>query len=120
VRVGASRSFSYVVRNAGGGLLIGSASTPCAVFDAAPATFELGAGQASEIVVTFAPPSVGDFSCTLAISSNGGMAEREVVGNGVVPPPIPVVPSPTSAAGIAMVFLLALAIGRHLRLRPLR
>jgi hypothetical protein len=115
VSVGRQSSFTYTVQNAGAGTLTGTVSAACPGFSVMPADFSLTAGQQTQLVVTFAPPSLGPFSCQLMVSSNGGSAQRDLTGTGVPLPPIPVVPSPTSPAGVAMISLLALSMGWLMR-----
>lgn len=117
VLVGRSRTFTYSARNTGGAVLTGTAGASCPGFSVAPAVLSLAANEQVALVVTFAPPGVGSFSCELSIQTNGGAAQIGLSGAGAAPPPIPVVSAPNSPAGIVMIGLLALAITRLLRAR---
>jgi MYXO-CTERM domain-containing protein len=117
VNVGDSRTFTYVAENIGGGTLTGTASTPCVGFSVAPPFPNLAAGQTVNLVVTFAPPSPGTFTCQLVVVTNGGSVSIDLSGTAQERPAIPVVPSPTSPSGIAMIALLSVAIGWALRRR---
>lgn len=112
--------FTYTLRNSGGGTLNGTATAACDGFSVAPTTFHLDAGEQVGLVVTFAPPHAGGFNCQLAIQSDGGDLQRALSGTGAEAPAVPVVSSPGSPAGLAMVGLLTAGIGWFLRRRASR
>jgi len=128
---GGQATYTYTAENIGAGPLTGTASTqvggaaansdvvPCIAFSVAPTEFSLSAGEQVSLVVTFAPPGDGNFTCDLVIMSNGGNVPLTLAGQGRTLAPIPVVPSPTSPAGLAMIAGLGWAIGWVLRSRLL-
>lgn len=110
VVVGTGRTFGYLAFNAGGSLLQGTASTPCDGFSVEPAAVDLGAGESAELLVTFAPPAAGLFTCELAVESNGGDVRLLLSGNGLPRIEVPIFDSPMSAGGAALSALLALSM----------
>jgi len=80
--------FTNTVRNAGGGSLIGTAviSLPLlSPFDIlSGATYTLGAGQSTNLVVSFSPGTVGSFANSILLTALGGSGLTETLsGNGV-------------------------------------
>ncbi|HVO22167.1 MAG TPA: DUF1573 domain-containing protein [Candidatus Margulisiibacteriota bacterium] len=120
VREGDQAKFAYTVQNVGGGTLSGTASTPCAGFSVMPTSFNLPAGGQQSLMVVFAPPGTGSFSCQLVITSNGGNQQIGLTAQGLPPTQIPVLSSPLSPAGLAMIGLLAAGIVRLLWRRTAR
>ena len=114
---GGSSTFTYVAQNIGTGTLTGTAQTPCAGFSVSPTTINLTANQQVSLMVTFTPPGTGTFTCQLEIQTNGGTEQIGLSGVGQAAQAIPLVSSPWSAGGVAMISLLALAMGWALRLR---
>ncbi len=68
VTVGGSTTRSFTLRNTGGGMLAGSASSSSA-FSVSPQSFGIGAGGSQSFTVTFAPGSGGIFSGNVSFSS---------------------------------------------------
>jgi hypothetical protein len=117
VREGDQGKFTYTVQNVGGGTLTGTAATPCNGFSVMPTNFSLPPGGQAPLMVFFSPPGTGSFSCNLVITSNGGTQQIALSAEGLPPAQIPVVASPTSPAGLAMIGLLAAGLIGFLRLR---
>jgi len=118
--VGTQATFAYTVTNIGGDTLNGNAVAPCAGFAVVPPTFSLGAGEQTQLKVTFSPTTAGSSMCDLDVGSNGGNVQLDLSGSGVTPP-VPVVPSPVSpwgllmiaGLGFSMVWVLRMNRGRH-------
>ncbi len=117
VSSGGSSTFTYVAQNVGTGTLTGTAQTPCTGFSVSPTTINLTANQQVSLMVTFTPPGTGTFTCQLEIQTNGGTEQIDLSGVGQAAQAIPLVSSPWSAGGVAMISLLALAMGWALRRR---
>jgi subtilase family serine protease len=86
VKADSTKSTSITIKNTGLGVLQGSVSTSNlpAAFDvlAGTGSFELKDGQTQPITVKFQPPSKGNFSGTIAITSDGGNLTVTVTGTG--------------------------------------
>lgn len=119
VTIGTRRTFTLVIRNAGSGTLAGTAllsgDAGCAPFALTGSPFNLTANQEASLVVGFEPTNVGAAVCAVEIASNGGQASVPLTGAGAMAQPIPVLPSPWSGAGLAMLTVLGVAILHGLR-----
>lgn len=86
VPVGSERTVSYAVQNQGSGILEASVTAAaCPGFSVMPTTLTLSSSVEAPIVVTFAPPTAGDFRCELRITSNGGSQPLLLEGKGAPP-----------------------------------
>lgn len=117
LRLGSRRVFTYEAGNTGTAPLTGTVTAPCAGFLVEPAHLSLDVGQRADVRVTFAPPSLGPFTCPLTFTTSGGNLELTQSGEGEAVPAIPFVGSPLSPGGLVMIGLLAVSIGWALRPR---
>jgi hypothetical protein len=80
---GATAQASFVVSNAGGTTLLGSAEVgpPFAILAGTP--FTLDQALSTNLVIRFAPTTPGVFSNAVVFSSNGGNATNSVTGRAV-------------------------------------
>ena len=72
VVVGNSSDLTFTVTNGGGEVFTGSVNVSAPFSIVSGGTINLGAGQTQTVTVRFSPTSLGQFSGTAAISSNGG------------------------------------------------
>lgn len=109
VLAGGSAGFTYVAGNIGGATLIGSAATPCVGFSVGTTALDLDPGETTNLLVIFAPPGPGTFTCQLVVNSNGGNVAIDLIGGGREAAPIPLIGSPVDPAGLMMIGLFAAA-----------
>lgn len=117
IGVSSSGSATVTLSNTGGSPLSISAITPAtAPFSAAGGTcgmvpITLNAGASCTLVYVFNPTTLGAFSQTLAVTSNGGNPSFTLQGSGVpAGAPRPAVVPATGSLGLALLALLTLAI----------
>ena len=92
VTVGQSSDQTFTVTNSDGGTLTGSIDVSAPFSIVSSGTITLGAGQTQTVTVRFSPTSLGQFSGTVAISSNGGSGSVAVSGVGVSRSPYGLLP----------------------------
>lgn len=102
VTIGESRSLSFQVRNAGGGLLSGSISADCEGFAllSGGGVYTLGAGEAREVTLRFAPLQATAFSCTVE-TGTALCNDLLATGSGVPGPQCAVTPSILDFGGVS-------------------
>ncbi|MBI4589188.1 MAG: choice-of-anchor D domain-containing protein [Candidatus Rokubacteria bacterium] len=83
VPVGSSADLDLTVKNAGGDVLMGSASTSAPFSIASGGSYSLPAGQSQTVTVRFSPTAAGAFAGNVTFTSNGGNASSAVTGTGV-------------------------------------
>lgn len=85
VQLGRCRFYQFVVTNIGAGTLTGviSASEPFSVQLEELQSFSLGLEETHLVSMQFCPTSLGQFSSSISVSSNGGSASVPVSGEGV-------------------------------------
>jgi PKD repeat protein len=93
VIIGQSSTQSFQLINSGGSTLTGSASTtlPFAVGGGSP--FSVAAGQTGLVQVSFAPTNAASFSNVVIFTSNAGNRTNVVVGSGLTPAQLSVIPA---------------------------
>lgn len=84
VMVGVTQITSFVVSNAGGSVLSGSASIAGGPFSFLSAqTYTVQPSNATNLVIGFAPQSAGVFTTNLVFSSDGGASTNVMTGTGI-------------------------------------
>ena len=98
VAVGTNAQMSFVLTNSGSTTLSnGTASVGNGPFSIVSGTpFQLPGSSATNLVLSFAPPSAGSFSNLVLVTSGGGNSTNAVVGMGAVAPLANFSASPTS------------------------
>jgi hypothetical protein len=84
VAIGASSEKSLTVKNTGGGILAGTATTSPPYSIVSGGTYNLGGGQSQTVTIRFSPTSAGTFVGNVNFSGGEG-ATTTVSGNGIVP-----------------------------------
>jgi hypothetical protein len=82
--VGSSKDKSFTVKNSGGGVLAGSATTKAPYSIVSGGTYNLSAGQSQTVTVRFAPTAVGTFAGNVTFTGGAGTSAT-VSGTGVTP-----------------------------------
>jgi hypothetical protein len=85
VNVGGSSDKNFTVKNNGGGVLTGTATTNPPFSIVSGGSYSLSAGQSQTVTVRLAPTSAGTFLGNVSFTGGGG-ASRAVNGAGVIPP----------------------------------
>ncbi len=98
VNLGVQVDKPFIVKNIGGGLLAGEASTIAPFSVVSGGSYELGAGQSQSIVVRFAPNALGSFSGNVNFSGAAGDS-RTVSGTAVSPATLTATPTSIGAGG---------------------
>ena len=89
VVVGHDRTGNFTVRNIGGGILNGTASTSLPFSIIAGGSYALSPGESQIVNVRFTPPSAGVFSGNVSFTGGGGES-RAVLGVGTVCSSVPI------------------------------
>ncbi|HEY6167488.1 MAG TPA: Calx-beta domain-containing protein [Verrucomicrobiae bacterium] len=85
--LGGATNFTFVISNAGGSPLTGTASVapgPFAILSGTP--FSVDSHASTNLVVRFAPTNEGNFNAALVITSDGGSSTNSLNGAGAAPP----------------------------------
>src|SRR5437899_2693126 len=107
VPMGSTADRTFTVRNAGGGMLTGSASTstsaPFSIVSGG--SYNLAAGASQTVTARFQPTAVAIVTGNVNFTYNGGTVSRGLTGTGTNPVPVPVLgalsPSSATAGGAA-------------------
>lgn len=92
VPTGSSADLAFSITNTGGGVLTGTVSEACAEFSIqGDATYSLGAQEAQQFVVRFAPATLGAKNCAIDAGSDS-CAAIAASGEGTLPPACAVFP----------------------------
>jgi len=84
VSVGSSADKNFTVKNTGGGILAGNASTSAPYSIVSGGSYSLSGGQSQTVTVRFSPTAGGTFNGNVNFSGANG-ASANVSGTGVVP-----------------------------------
>jgi uncharacterized repeat protein (TIGR01451 family) len=97
---------TFVVTNAGGAALSGTATITATAFGiASGASYNLAGFGSTNVVVNFTPPTVNSFTGNVIFASTGGISTNPVTGSGAVLPAASFTAVPTSgAAPLAVTF----------------
>src|SRR5437870_4667759 len=109
VAVGSTADRTFTVTNAGGGMLIGSASTSTSTSTpfsiVGGASYALPAGASQTVIARFQPTAVAIVTGNVNFTYSGGSVSRGLTGTGTNPVPVPVLgalsPSSATAGGAA-------------------
>lgn len=97
VAVGLTADRTFTVRNAGGGILTGSAATSFPFSIVAGGSYSLAAGASQAVTVRFTPTLAQTYNGSITFSGGGGTTVQ-VMGNGAVQPQPILSLSPASLA----------------------
>ena len=92
VYVGNSADLNFVVKNSGGGVLVGTATTSAPFSVVVGGSYNLSAGQSQNATVRFTPTSAGSFASNVTFTG-GGDASLPVTGVGLPAATLSVTPS---------------------------
>jgi len=92
VYVGNSADLNFVVKNSGGGVLVGTATTTAPFSVVVGGSYNLSAGQSQNVTVRFTPTSAGSFASNVTFTG-GGDASLPVTGVGLPAATLSVTPS---------------------------
>src|SRR4029079_1302714 len=100
VTIGGSSDKSFTVKNTGGGLLSGTATTNLPFSILSGGTYSLSGGQSQTVTVRFSPTSLGSFAGTVTFTGGAGFSATvtgaAAIVNSITPNPIDLASPPAS------------------------
>src|SRR3989475_1572348 len=111
VAVGSAADRTFTVRNAGGGMLMGNASTSGPFTIVGGGFYALPAGASQTVTARFQPTAVAIVTGNVNFTYSGGSVSRGLTGTGTNPVPVPVLGalSPNSATAGGAAFTLTVS-----------